>query len=90
MLGRDALHLRVRIPQECPINEGYRVAETPRGSRGISYAYASPQPDVVMDFWVMEEAGVAVVLDAWHEVGASTVLLDGVAQATESITFVTP
>ena len=70
MLGRDALHLRVRIPQECPLNEFYRVAETPRGSRGISYG-SLPQPAVVMDFWVMEEAGVTVVLDAWHEVGAS-------------------
>jgi hypothetical protein len=90
MLGRDALHLRVRIPQECPINEGYRVAETPRGSRGISYAYASPQPGVVMDFWVMEEAGVAVVLDSWHEAGASRLLLDGLDQAIEATRFVTP
>jgi len=90
VLGRDALHLRVRIPQECPLNEYYRVAETPRGSRGISFHAASPQPTVVMDFWVMEEAGVPVVLDAWYEVGASKVLLDGVAQATEATRFVAP
>lgn len=90
MLGRDALHLRVRIPQDCPMNEGYRVAETPRGSRGISYAYASPQPDVVVDFWVMEEAGVPVVLDSWHEAGASKVLLDEVAEATYATRFVAP
>ena len=74
----------------CPLNEGYRVAETPRGSRGISYAYLSPQPAVVMDFWVMEEAGVAVVLDAWHEVGASQVLLKEIARATEATRFVAP
>jgi hypothetical protein len=90
VLGRDALHLRLRIPQECPINEGYRVAETPRGSRGISYAYASPQPDVVMDFWIMEEAGIAVVLDSWHEAGATTVLLDEVTEATDATRFVAP
>ena len=80
----------MRIPQECPLNEYYRVAETPRGSRGISFHAAPPQPTVVMDFWVMEEAGVPVVLDAWHEVGASKVLLDGVAQATEATRFVAP
>ena len=88
VLGRDAVHLRVRIPQDCPMNEAYRVAETPRGSRGISSRPAPP--DVVMDFWVMEEAGVAVVLDSWHEAGASSVLLDEVAEATEATRFVTP
>ena len=50
-------------------DEVYRVAETPRGSRGISYG--SQSTGVVIDFWVMDEAGAAVVVDAWHEVGSS-------------------
>jgi hypothetical protein len=90
VLGRDALHLRVRIPQKCGNDAAYRVAEAPRGSRGIGYSFGTGQPDVVMDFWVMEEAGVPVVLDSWHEAGASTMLLDEVARATLATRFVAP
>jgi hypothetical protein len=34
--GHDALHLQLRVDTACPANQGYRVAETPRGSHGIN------------------------------------------------------
>ena len=37
LLGRHALHVQVRIRQTCPAPQYYRVAETPRGGRGITY-----------------------------------------------------
>ena len=83
-----ALHLRLRIPQNCPAAGYYRVANTPRGDRGIGY----PRPDetypsVVIDFWVMERAGAPVVVDSWHQAGASDRLVDRIAEARDSITF---
>ena len=42
-----------------------------------------------MDFWVLDLDGVPVVVDAWHQSDASADLVDQVAQARESITFVT-
>ena len=89
LLGRDAVHLRLRIPQECAASASYRPAETPRGGRGITY----PRPDrswppVVMDFWVLEVDGVLVVVDSWHQVGASAELINEIDQARDSIRFV--
>ena len=37
LLGRPAFHAQVSIPQSCPRHSYYRVAETPRGGRGITY-----------------------------------------------------
>ena len=85
--GHDAFHLRLEIADDCPEGQAYRVAETPRGSRGISYSIV-PET-VVMDFWVLDLDGVPVVVDAWHQSDASADLLDQVAQARESIAFVT-
>ena len=89
VLGQYALHLRLRIPQHCPVAEYYRVANTPRGDRGISY----PRPDetfpsVIIDFWVMERAGVPLVVDSWHQADASHKLVNRIAKARDSITFV--
>ena len=84
--GYDAFHLRLEIADDCPEDQGYRVAETPRGSHGISYSII-PET-VVMDFWVLDLDGVPVVVDAWHQSDASAALVDQVDQARESITFV--
>ena len=87
--GHDALHLRLRITNDCPAaGEALpRVAETPRGSHGISYSY-DPKT-VVIDFWVVDLDGVPVVVDAWHHDDASSELVDRIAQTRDSITFVT-
>jgi hypothetical protein len=86
-LGRYALHLRLRIPQNCTHGDAYyRVAETARGSRGITYS--DEPPAAVIDFWVLDLDGVPVVVDTWHDEGASADLVDRIAQASESITFV--
>ena len=46
-------------------DQGYRVAETHRGSHGINYN-VSPK-DVVIDFWVVDLDGAPVVVDMWHD-----------------------
>ena len=86
--GYDAQHLRLRIQEDCGFDALYRVAETPRGTRGINYGYGST--GVVIDFWVLDVDGATVVVDAWHQVGASVGLVDKVTRAAESITFVRP
>jgi hypothetical protein len=85
--GHDALHLQLRIAEDCPDDQGYRVAETPRGSFGINYS-ADPK-DVVIDFWVVDLDGVPVVVDMWHQDDASSQLVDRIARTRDSITFVT-
>jgi len=85
--GHDATHLRVRIDNDCPGDQGYRVAETHRGSHGINYS-VSPK-DVVMDFWVVDLDGTSVVVEMWHDEDASSELLDKIARTRDSITFVT-
>jgi hypothetical protein len=87
MLGRSALHLQVRVPQDCTEGEAYYlIAETARGSRGVTYGFA-PAP-VVVDFWVMQVDGVPVIVDRWHDEGAAAGLVDRISSASESITFV--
>src|SRR5215207_9129267 len=71
--GRDTVHLRLRIDDRCS-RDGYRVAEAPRGSRGVSYSDVFT--DVVIDFWVVDVDGVPVVVDAWHQDGAPSELVD--------------
>ena len=85
--GHDALHLRLRITGECPVDQWYRVAETPRGSRGVTYGDAPAT--VTIDFWVVDLDGVPVVVDSWYQQGASADLVDRIVQARNSITFVT-
>ena len=50
--GHDASHVRLRIKDDCPAGQAYRVAETPRGSRGISYS--DVPTTVTVDFWVVD------------------------------------
>ena len=88
MFGHDATQLRLRILNDCAIGDLYRVAETPRGTRGISYGDVVPMT-VVIDFWVIDLDGVPVVVDMWHQEGASERLVDRIAAARDSITFVT-
>jgi hypothetical protein len=85
--GHDASHVRIRIKDDCPTGQGYRVAETPRGSRGISYS-ALPTT-VVVDFWVVDLGRAEAVVDTWHQSGSSADLVNQVAALRDSITFVT-
>jgi hypothetical protein len=90
VLGRYAVHVRLRIPQTCPILQYYRPAETPRGGRGVTFDRPdATSPPVIMDFWVFDVDGKEVVVDSWHQADASAELVDKIAQARESITFVT-
>ena len=85
--GHDAVHLRLRIDDDCPQGQGYRVAETLRGSRGISYS--DVPREVVIDFWVVDVDGLAVVVDTWHQDGASSQRVDQIARTRDTITCVT-
>ena len=79
VFGHDAVHLQLRIAAETArTTEAYRVAETPRGSLGISYS--DDLKDVVIDFWVVDLDGVPVVVDTWHEDDASSELVDRIAR----------
>jgi hypothetical protein len=82
--GQDAVHLRLRIVPNC--SNIYRVAMTLRGGHGVSYGPGAP---VVIDFWVMNVNGVRVVVDAWHQEGASSQMLDQINRTVDSITFAT-
>lgn len=86
-LGRDAVHLRLRIDNDCG-DYFYRVAESDLGERqhGISYNTAAAK-EVVIDFWVFDIDGEAVVVDTWHEADATTELRDQLARVRDSITF---
>ena len=69
--GRDAVHLRLRIDNDCGTTRYYRVAESELGAQhGISYNLAAKE--VVIDFWVVDVDGDPVVVDVWHEAGATT------------------
>lgn len=84
-LGRNAVHLQLRIANDCGADV-YRVAETVLGGHGISY---DPIEPVVIDFWVMNVAGVPVVVETWHGVGATGQLVNELARVKDSVTFVT-
>ena len=85
--GHDAVHLRLRIDDQCPVGEWYQVAHGPAGVRGISYSPISKE--VLIDFWVVDLNGTTVVVDMWHQVDASTELVGRANQVRDSITFVT-
>lgn len=85
--GHDTLHLRLRINAECGENDGYRVAETIRGSRGISYSDVNTK--VLIDFWVMDVDGVPVVVDAWHQAVAPPQMVDEISVTRSSVRFAT-
>ena len=84
--GYDASHVRIRIKDDCPTGQGYRVAETPRGSRGISYSELPTS--VVVDFWVVDLGKASAVVDTWHQSGSPADLVNQVEALRDSITFV--
>jgi hypothetical protein len=85
--GHDALHLRLRIDDQCPMNEVYLLAKTPSGDRGISYAN---EPQVVdIDMWVVDMDGTPVVVDMWHHVDTPNLLLATTRLTHSSIRFET-
>jgi hypothetical protein len=87
-LGRPAVHVRVRINNDCGADV-YRVAvTTERGGHGISYGDDSTK-NIVVDFWVMDVGGSPVVVETWHEDDASSRLMQEIAHTFESVTFVT-
>ena len=87
VLGRGAVHLRLRVDVECP--GYYRVAHAAGGSRGISYTpVGMPVPDVVIDFWVLRAGGAVLVVDEWHNVDAPAEVVGQARDARRSVTFV--
>jgi hypothetical protein len=83
--GGHAVHLRLQIENNCP--EGaYSVVDTLRGGQNISYSETRTR--VVIDFWVLDVAGAPVVVDMWHEKGASFELQDQLARTRSSIRLV--
>lgn len=86
--GHDALHLRLRIDDRCPMDEYYRLAETPSGDRGISYSDEVPQV-VDIDLWVVDVDGTAVVVDTWHHGDTPGGLLETTRLTRSSIRFQT-
>jgi hypothetical protein len=85
--GHDAIHLRLRIDDQCPRGQYFQVAAAPAGVRGITYSH--PAKEVLIDFWVVDLEGTPVVVDMWHQVDASTELVGRVSQARDSISFMT-
>ena len=85
--GHDAVHLRLRIDDQCPRPEWYQIAHGPAGVRGITYS-RHPK-EVLIDFWVVDLNGTTVVVDMWHQVDAPTELVGRANQVRDSITFVT-
>jgi hypothetical protein len=83
--GRDVVHLRLRIKDDC--RDEYRLAETMTGDHSISYGKTPHKVDI--DFWVTEVGGYPVVVDTWHTAGASRPLVDQIARTWQSIKFVT-
>ena len=82
--GRDAVHLRLRINNNCGPGV-YRVAQTTRGAHGITY---DPVRAVVIDFWVVDQGG-PVVIETWHEINSPSGLVDQIARTRDSITLST-
>jgi hypothetical protein len=93
--GYDATHLRVRVDAGCESaahGAAYLVAEAPAGSRGISYFDDNSEGvsrNVIIDFWVLDVDGTAVVVDMFRTEDAPKALVDQAAAARESIAFVT-
>jgi hypothetical protein len=88
--GHDALHLRLQIDARCPMDEYYRLAETPSGPRGITYDDGTEPQVVVIDLWVVDVDGTTVVVDTWHHAaGTPSGVLDTTRLTRTSIRFET-
>jgi hypothetical protein len=83
--GLDAIHLRVRLHDDCPRDDGYRLAETASGGHGVSYK--EPPSVGVVDFWVVETQSTPVVIETFRYADTPKELVDQVARARDSITF---
>lgn len=91
--GHDAIHLRLRVDDQCPKDEYYQIAKTSAGSRGTPAAsrgisYGSNSTEVLIDFWVVDMDGTTVVVDMWQHVVASTEFMAGATEVLDSIDFV--
>lgn len=90
--GGSATHLQLRIDAACGGGAAYQVAEAPAGSHGISYFDETPKGhpgDVIVDFWVLDVDGTAVVVDRFHTADAPDDLVAQATRAAASISFVT-
>ena len=85
--GHAAIHLRLRIDDQCPVGKYYQVAQAPVGPRGITYSRLAKE--ILIDFWVVDLDGTAVVVDMWHSIDASTELVGRANQVRDSIDFAT-
>ena len=85
--GHDAIHLRLRIDNDCPADQGYRVAETHRGSRGITYSAAPRTSSSTSGSWTWTG------LRSWSTCGTRSTRRASwwteIARTRDSITFVT-
>ena len=70
------------------MDEYYRLAETPSGDRGISYG--NTPLVVVIDLWVVDVDGTAVVVDMWRHADTPSVQLETTRLTRSSIRFETP
>lgn len=84
--GRDAIHLRLRIDDQCPPGEWYQVAIGSTVTRGITYSHRPKE--VLIDFWVVDLHGAPVVVDMWQQVDASIQLVGRATEVRDSISFV--
>jgi hypothetical protein len=83
--GLDAIHVRVRINDQCSRTDGYLLAETASGGHGVSYK--EPPAVGIVDFWVVDVRSVPVVIETFRYADTPRTLLDQVARARDSITF---
>ena len=89
--GGSATHLQLRIDAACGGGAAYQVAEAPAGGRGISYfdeTSISDSGDVIVDFWVLDVDGAAVIVDRFHTADAPDDLVARATRAADSISFV--
>lgn len=84
-LGHDAVHLTMRIDNECPLEEWYQVVLTTNAERGLTYSEVPTE--VLIEFWVVDLDGTTVVVDEWHDLGAPQDLIDQAARARDSISI---
>lgn len=87
--GYDALHLRLRIVDDCGAGV-YHLADTSVGAHGISYYDGQAvAPDVIVDFLVVDVEGIPIVAEFWHHPQADPELISELISVRDSISFVT-
>ena len=86
--GYPAMHLKLRIDDQCTGGLVYCIAKTVPGSHGISYWRGNEPDDVVLDFLVVDVDGTMVIAEYWHHPGADDALVADVTAVRDSISFV--